>query len=603
MRHYSFYLFTALIALALWSCGSSDEGVGDGSGTGGGHHNGTISGVAQKGQFLKGSSITVYALDKSLSATGLSYPTQTTDDMGSFSVSNVNADFIDVKANGYYYNENKGKTSESTINLQAVAASSSKVNVNLLTTLAYNRIKHLVGTGLKFSDAQSRAQIEVLTALGLGNLTSANFTDMNIAGSGDANGLLLAASLLIQQNRSVGDVSKLISDIAADLEEDGVLSSDLNQEIHRYERYIYVGDVIQGLISFYEKNKVTDFSIPTFYKFLDTDGDGKMDGMEGYIFENLEAAIVYPVSMYDINPGYSANGFSFTERYLSTVPFKAESDVAWITVETKTIAENFYSVNIVAKPNTGQNRTGHVTFTDNAGKELAKHTYQQKAPEELVPQRLVFSGVGHFMTDKIGVNGITYNVAKNPSDIYIVDIPYGDKQDKYQLYFPVNMVSMPNGYGSYKLTIPENITSDEIPFISQREEYEGIQISNPAQVIFKTACPSIVIRGFESVDHIVLSSDKPICGSAIYNINEGSVDILNPQIIEQETHADSDGIYRFTVKMIHHDDVYETIIPILQFKAPVHVQCYSATGQLIREYDETSIVYYPSYNSGGGTTR
>ena len=48
MRHYSFYLFTALIALALWSCGSSDEGVGDGSGTGGGHHNGTISGVAKK---------------------------------------------------------------------------------------------------------------------------------------------------------------------------------------------------------------------------------------------------------------------------------------------------------------------------------------------------------------------------------------------------------------------------------------------------------------------------------------------------------------------------------------------------------------------------
>lgn len=273
------FAFFAMFSLGFMSCGDNDEEDAGGS-SGGGKYAGTISGVAQKGQFLRGSSVTIYALDKNLDASGLSYPTQTTDDMGSFTVSNVDASFIDVKANGYYYNENKKETSNSTINLQAVAAIGSNVNVNLLTTLAYNRIKFLVKTGLSFTDAQRRAQIEVLTALGLGNTTTSNFTDMNIAGSGDANGLLLAASLLIQQDRSVGDVSKLISDIAVDIEEDGILSSELNQEIHKYEHHINVGDVIRGLINFYNKNKVENFSIPAFYKFLDTDRDGKMDGLK-----------------------------------------------------------------------------------------------------------------------------------------------------------------------------------------------------------------------------------------------------------------------------------------------------------------------------------
>lgn len=588
MKQLFFYsLIALLVATSLFfsACSSSDDGE---SGSGGKQVS-VISGVAQKGQFLRGSSITIYALDKMLNASGLSYPTQTTNDLGAFSVSNVNADFIDVKANGYYYNENKGETSQSTINLQAVAETKNNVNVNLLTTLAYNRIKHLVSKGLTFSEAQNRAQIEVLTALGLGNSNSTNFTEMNIAGSGDANGLLLAASLLIQQDRSVGDVSKLISDIAADIEEDGILSSELSQEIHENESYINVSDVINGLVKFYEKNKVENFNIPTFYKFLDTDGDGKMDGTAEYIFKNINYSEIWYEDPWDMNRGHDANGFSCTLNILSTIPFNVESDASWLSVEKKIVAENIYVVNVVAQRNTGENRTANVIFTNNSGKELAKYSYQQKAPDALIPQRIFFgynSELNHFVKDKMGVNGKTYDVSTSNRDyLYgyyrFIDIPNGDKQERYQVYFPTNMISMPDGYGTYRLTIPETITSDDFPFITQREDNDYNPMTNPTSIRFLQACPAIVLDlVVDETDYVVLTAEVPLAGSAIYNIQNGEVDMTNPQIENQSIKANN-GLYTLTVKINHQDTGYHRYyIPVLLLDAYVTAQYYNKDGQI-----------------------
>ena len=588
MKQLFFYsLIALLVATSLFfsACSSS----GDGESGSGEKPMSVISGVAQKGQFLRGSSITIYALDKMLNASGLSYPTQTTNDLGAFSVSNVNADFIDVKANGYYYNENKGETSQSTINLQAVTETKNNVNVNLLTTLAYNRIKHLVSKGLTFSEAQDRAQIEVLTALGLGNSNSTNFTEMNIAGSGDANGLLLAASLLIQQDRSVGDVSKLISDIAADIEEDGILSSELSQEIHENESYINVSDVINGLVKFYEKNKVENFNIPTFYKFLDTDGDGKMDGTAEYIFKNINYSEIWYEDPWDMNRGHDANGFSCTLNILSTIPFNVESDASWLSVEKKIVAENIYVVNVVAQRNTGENRTANVIFTNNSGKELAKYSYQQKAPDALIPQRIFFgynSELNHFVKDKMGVNGKTYDVSTSNQDyLYgyyrFIDIPNGDKQERYQVYFPTNMISMPDGYGTYRLTIPETITSDDFPFITQREDNDYNPMTNPTSIRFLQACPAIVLDlVVDETDYVVLTAEVPLAGSAIYNIQNGEVDMTNPQIENQSIKANN-GLYTLTVKINHQDTGYHRYyIPVLLLDAYVTAQYYNKDGQI-----------------------
>ena len=160
------------------------------------------------------------------------------------------------------------------------------------------------------------------------------------------------------------------------------------------------------------------------------------------------------------------------------------------------------------------------------------------------------------------------------------------------------MVSMPDGYGTFKLTIPQTITSEEFPFISQRESDEYSQITNPAQIKFVTAAPAVMVEGNITYDHIILTSEKPICGSATYNINNGEVDKYTAPIIGQDTHADTDGKYRIIVQIKKNEIVYETLIPVLKNGVPVHVQCYNASGQVVYEYDT-----YSGYYSSGGVTR
>ena len=45
-----------------------------------------LDGYAQKGQLIKGSQITAYALDTALVATGESFPATIADDMGAFAI-------------------------------------------------------------------------------------------------------------------------------------------------------------------------------------------------------------------------------------------------------------------------------------------------------------------------------------------------------------------------------------------------------------------------------------------------------------------------------------------------------------------------------------
>lgn len=169
-----------------------------------------IEGTVQKGQYIKGSSIVAYRLDETLLPTGESYPSQITDDMGSFSIgSRIDAGYVELRATGYYYNENLHALSESTLDLQAVASvTGSPVHVNLLTTLTSLRIKRLVAAGTAFDQAVSSAEAELFRALGIeGKNFSEHFTDMDITRNRDADAALLAVSCLLQQGRRTAEVS------------------------------------------------------------------------------------------------------------------------------------------------------------------------------------------------------------------------------------------------------------------------------------------------------------------------------------------------------------------------------------------------------------
>ena len=74
----------------------------------------SVQGFAQKGQFVKGSQVTAFALTEKGVATGSSYPANISDNLGSFSLNiTTTAPLLEFRAEGYYFNEITGSISQS----------------------------------------------------------------------------------------------------------------------------------------------------------------------------------------------------------------------------------------------------------------------------------------------------------------------------------------------------------------------------------------------------------------------------------------------------------------------------------------------------------
>ena len=187
----------------------------------------TVSGVSQKGPFVKGASVTVYELDgKSLSQTGRSYEGKIKNERGEFSVDVVKLEsqYALLKADGYYRNEITGEKSNSTVTLYAMTNLSDRneVNVNLLTHLEYERSRYLVKyEKMGVGKAKLQAESEVLKSFGIEDEFE-NSENLNIFGEDDGSAALLAISVLMQGDLKEADFTERLTEYADDIEEDGV---------------------------------------------------------------------------------------------------------------------------------------------------------------------------------------------------------------------------------------------------------------------------------------------------------------------------------------------------------------------------------------------
>ena len=189
-----------------------------------------ITGVVQKGPFVRGTKIQVQELDKTLEPTGRITTVDTQDDLGHFDLANVSSTHVEIVASGYYFDELSGQISPTELTLSAIAdvSAGTHVNVNLLTTLAARRERRLVAEGKSFAEARVQAESEVLSALRFSN-ASASFAELDVSKAGDDNALLLSASILLaklgyERNSAspVAELSQLLTRISSDIEADGV---------------------------------------------------------------------------------------------------------------------------------------------------------------------------------------------------------------------------------------------------------------------------------------------------------------------------------------------------------------------------------------------
>ena len=215
------FILAALMLVFLFSaCGDDSSGQDVVSIT-----DKTISGVSQKGPFVKGSAVKLYELDgETIAQTGKSFTGKIASDDGKFTVSSVSlvSQYALLEANGYFRNEITGDKSSGTITLNALTdlRNREKVNINLLTHLEYERALYLVGTGDNVSEAKNQAEAEILNAFGIeGDFD--NSEDLDIFSSGDGNAALLAFSVLMLGDLSEADLTERLTSFATDIETDG----------------------------------------------------------------------------------------------------------------------------------------------------------------------------------------------------------------------------------------------------------------------------------------------------------------------------------------------------------------------------------------------
>lgn len=209
--------------------------------------NKSVTGFSQKGPFVNGSSVKLYELDgKTFAQTGKSFTGKISNDKGEFKINSVTlaSQYALLEVSGYYQNEVTGGKSSGTIVLNALTdlSSRTKVNVNLLTHLEYERALYLLGTGLNVPAAKKQAEAEVLNAFGIQG-DFANSEELSIFSNGDGDAALLAFSVLMLGDNSEAELTELMTNFSIDIEKDGLWDDiETKAKIADWARYLDLSD-------------------------------------------------------------------------------------------------------------------------------------------------------------------------------------------------------------------------------------------------------------------------------------------------------------------------------------------------------------------------
>jgi hypothetical protein len=258
-----------------------------------------LTGHVQKGPFTSGTSITINELSKELTQTGRTYNTQITDNLGGFSINSIEliSSYISLKADGFYFNEVSGATSNSQITLYALSdiTEKSTFNVNILSHLEKPRVEYLIEQGNLFGDAKSTALSEILSIFDIDTELTQSSETFDISKDGEGNAILLAISVILQGYRGEGELTELLTNIGTDIKEDGILnSSTLGSQLISHAAYLDTLAIRNNLEKRYMDLGV-EVDIPNFEKYI-------ANFVQNSTFENTDKLFEYPSKgQYGIN--------------------------------------------------------------------------------------------------------------------------------------------------------------------------------------------------------------------------------------------------------------------------------------------------------------
>lgn len=235
----------------------------------------TLGGVAQKGPFLNGSSVSLFELNTSYVQTGNAFNTQISNNLGDFQFTNISlaTPFAVLRADGFYYNEVCGEGSNSQITLNGIAQirqGGENINLNVLTHLEKPRVEYLLqNTSLTFNEAKAQAQEEVLAIFNISPPADLDASEtFNIANNTEGDAILIAVSSILQGYRTESQFSSLMANITTDITEDGVLDSQsLGRDLYSHAILLNTNAISENIETRFEALGIT-LSVPVFDTYI-----------------------------------------------------------------------------------------------------------------------------------------------------------------------------------------------------------------------------------------------------------------------------------------------------------------------------------------------
>ncbi|MBR4783826.1 MAG: hypothetical protein IK012_01030 [Fibrobacter sp.] len=184
-----------------------------------------VAGVAQKGPFVRGSSVVLKETSKAgnLKPTGREFFAMTRSNDGDFQIDGLNLEsqYVRLTATGYYKRETTGENSECQISLNALAdlSKTDRVNINILTHLEYDRTLELVKKGNSFDEAKKQAHRELMRFFNFEYLVDEGKSEsLDVTGDGEADRALEKISSFMDLNSFFYASNCLDDDHCASLE-------------------------------------------------------------------------------------------------------------------------------------------------------------------------------------------------------------------------------------------------------------------------------------------------------------------------------------------------------------------------------------------------
>jgi hypothetical protein len=233
-----------------------------------------ISGKAQKGPFLNGSSVLLAELDQEYFQTGKTFNTQILDNTGAFSFDGVNltSSYASLRVDGFYFDEVCGERSQSQITLNGIVEvkPNTDINLNVLTHLEKARVEELLSSGSSFDSAKAQAQSEILSIFNITPSSALNASEsLDIAGSTNGDAILIAVSSILKAYRTDAEFSELMADMISDIRTDGALDdANIGADLLAHARLLGAPEITNNLVERYNSLGIT-VTVLNFIQHID----------------------------------------------------------------------------------------------------------------------------------------------------------------------------------------------------------------------------------------------------------------------------------------------------------------------------------------------